>query len=142
LLVIYTITKLHENPSSGSRVVLCGQTDGRTDRHDEANSRFPQFCKRTNKSHIGTKRAASVRDERGRTTGTNTDRARSVTGQLCSTDWGVALRFKWSVMWRRVDWWLQTLLRTRGLNQQHLLSSWLLDLEVKDTTTFRNVGNY
>jgi len=28
--------KFHENPSSGSRVVPCGQTD----RHDEANSRF------------------------------------------------------------------------------------------------------
>jgi len=32
--------KLHENPSSGSRVVPCGQTD----RHTEANSRFPEFC--------------------------------------------------------------------------------------------------
>jgi len=29
-------------PSSGSRVVPCG----RTDRHDEANSRFSQFCER------------------------------------------------------------------------------------------------
>ena len=29
-----------ENPSSGSRVVICGQTD----RHDEANSHFWQFC--------------------------------------------------------------------------------------------------
>jgi hypothetical protein len=25
--------KLHENPSSGSQVVPCGWTDGRTDRH-------------------------------------------------------------------------------------------------------------
>ena len=32
-------TKFHENPSCGSRVVPCGQTD----RH-EANGRFPQFC--------------------------------------------------------------------------------------------------
>jgi hypothetical protein len=32
-------TKFHQNPSSGSRVVSCG----RTDRHDEANSRFSQF---------------------------------------------------------------------------------------------------
>jgi len=32
--------KFHGNPSSGSRVVPCGQTD----RHDEANSRFSQFC--------------------------------------------------------------------------------------------------
>jgi hypothetical protein len=33
--------KFHQNPSSGSGVVPCGQTD----RH-EANSRFPQFCER------------------------------------------------------------------------------------------------
>ena len=36
------IMKFHENPSSGSRVVPCGQTD----RQDEANSRFSQFCER------------------------------------------------------------------------------------------------
>jgi hypothetical protein len=36
----YSNIKLRENPSSGSRVVPCG----RTDRHDEANSRFSQFC--------------------------------------------------------------------------------------------------
>ena len=30
--------KFYQNPSSGSRVVACGRTDGRTDRHDEANS--------------------------------------------------------------------------------------------------------
>jgi hypothetical protein len=34
----YTSIKFHENPS---RVVPC--VDGRTDRHDEANSRFSQF---------------------------------------------------------------------------------------------------
>jgi hypothetical protein len=34
--------KFHENPSSRSRVVPCRQTD----RHDEANSRFSQFCER------------------------------------------------------------------------------------------------
>jgi len=34
----------HENPSSGSLVVPCRRTDGWTDRHDEANSRFSQFC--------------------------------------------------------------------------------------------------
>jgi hypothetical protein len=38
--------KFHENPSSGSRVVPCGQTDGRTDRRDEGNSRFSQLCER------------------------------------------------------------------------------------------------
>jgi len=42
----YPNIKFHVNPSSGSRVVPCGQTDGRTDRHDKANSRFSQFCKR------------------------------------------------------------------------------------------------
>jgi hypothetical protein len=35
-------SKFPENPSSGSRVVPCG----RTDRYDEANSRYSQFCKR------------------------------------------------------------------------------------------------
>jgi hypothetical protein len=34
--------KLHENPSSGSRVVPCGQTD----RHDEANGHFSKICER------------------------------------------------------------------------------------------------
>ena len=44
--IFYTSSnnKFHENPSSGSRVVSCGKTDGRTDRHDEANSPFSQFC--------------------------------------------------------------------------------------------------
>jgi len=32
--------KFQENPSSGSGAVPCG----RTDRHDEANSRFSQFA--------------------------------------------------------------------------------------------------
>ena len=40
--------KFHENPSSGSRVVPCGQTDGQTarqtGRHDEANSGFRNFA--------------------------------------------------------------------------------------------------
>jgi len=34
--------KFHENLSSGSRIVPCGETDG----HDEANSRFSKFCER------------------------------------------------------------------------------------------------
>ena len=42
--------KFHENPSSGSRVVPCGRTDGRTDRrkdrHDQASSRSSQFGSR------------------------------------------------------------------------------------------------
>ena len=32
--------EFHQKPSSGSRVVPCGRTDG----HDETNSRFSQFC--------------------------------------------------------------------------------------------------
>jgi hypothetical protein len=36
----YSNFKFHENPSSGSRVVPCGRTDG----HDEVNSPFSQFC--------------------------------------------------------------------------------------------------
>jgi len=38
----YSNIKFQENPSSGSRVVPIGQTD----EHDEANSRFSQFCER------------------------------------------------------------------------------------------------
>ena len=39
--------KFPENLLSGKRVVLCGETDGQTDRHDEANSRFSQLRERT-----------------------------------------------------------------------------------------------
>ena len=35
--------QFHENPPSRSRIVLWGQTDRQTNRHDEANSRFLQF---------------------------------------------------------------------------------------------------
>jgi len=38
----YRNIKFNENPSGGSRVVPIGRTDG----HDEANSRFSQFCER------------------------------------------------------------------------------------------------
>jgi len=41
----YAYIKFHENPFSGSQATPCGQTDGRTDRHDEANSRFSQFLR-------------------------------------------------------------------------------------------------
>jgi hypothetical protein len=37
--------RFNQNPSIGSRVIPCGQRDG----HDEANSRFSQFCKRAKK---------------------------------------------------------------------------------------------
>ena len=43
ILEKYSNTKYHENPSSGSRSVPCGQTDG----HDAANSRLSKFCDRT-----------------------------------------------------------------------------------------------
>jgi hypothetical protein len=44
----YSDLKLDENSSIGSRVVPSGQThvqsEGQTDRHDEANSCVSQFC--------------------------------------------------------------------------------------------------
>jgi hypothetical protein len=43
----YKNVKFHVNPSSGSRVP-CGQTD----RHEEANSRFSQFCELTTNGEI------------------------------------------------------------------------------------------
>jgi len=42
----YSNIKPHENPSSESRIVPSGQTEGRTDGQDEANSCFSQFCER------------------------------------------------------------------------------------------------
>ena len=36
----YSNIKFHENPSSGGPVIPCEQRD----RHDEADSRFSQFC--------------------------------------------------------------------------------------------------
>ena len=41
--------KLHKNLSSGSRIVPCG----RTDIHDEANSRLSQFCESAYKTSGG-----------------------------------------------------------------------------------------
>jgi hypothetical protein len=43
----HSIIKFHEIPPGESRVDQCGQTGGRADRQDEANSRFSQFCERT-----------------------------------------------------------------------------------------------
>jgi hypothetical protein len=40
ILEKYSNTKFHENLPIGSRVVLCGVTD----KHNEANSHFLQFC--------------------------------------------------------------------------------------------------
>jgi len=42
----YSKMKRHENPCSVSRFVPCGMADWRTDRHDEAKSRFSQFYER------------------------------------------------------------------------------------------------
>jgi hypothetical protein len=39
----YSNVKFHENPSSESRVVLCGRTGGQTDTHDESNSALLNF---------------------------------------------------------------------------------------------------
>ena len=41
----YSNIKFHKNPSSWSPVVPLGRGE-RTDRHDDANSRLPQFCER------------------------------------------------------------------------------------------------
>jgi hypothetical protein len=41
----YKYIKFHENPSSGERVVQCGETDRRTDM-TKLNRRFTQFCER------------------------------------------------------------------------------------------------
>jgi len=40
------ILKFHENIFSVSRVVLCGQTEGRTGGHGETDSRFPKLYER------------------------------------------------------------------------------------------------
>jgi len=43
----YSDIKFCDNHFSGpSRAVPCGRTDGQMGRHDEANSRFSQFCQR------------------------------------------------------------------------------------------------
>jgi len=47
ILEKYPNIKFHENPYSGSRVVSCGRTDGRTDGQADMtklNSRFSQCC--------------------------------------------------------------------------------------------------
>jgi hypothetical protein len=44
--------EFHENPSSGNRVIC-----GRTERHNEAASRFSQFCERAESSLLTRKEA-------------------------------------------------------------------------------------
>ena len=46
ILEKYLNIEFHENQSSRNSVVPCGQTEGQTDRHDEANSRFSQVFER------------------------------------------------------------------------------------------------
>jgi hypothetical protein len=57
----YSNMKFYENPFSGSRIFLCGQTD----RHNDTYSRFSQICERTRENsflpHI--EQAASVSHE-------------------------------------------------------------------------------
>jgi hypothetical protein len=43
----YPYIKFDVNLSSGSRVAQCALSGGRTDRHNEANISFSQFCERT-----------------------------------------------------------------------------------------------
>jgi len=40
----YSNIKFHENLFSESQVVPCGWIDRQTDKHDDANSCFSQFC--------------------------------------------------------------------------------------------------
>jgi hypothetical protein len=42
----YLNIKFHETLPSGSRVVPCRRTEGRTDRYYDANSHFSRFCER------------------------------------------------------------------------------------------------
>jgi len=44
LIDFQKILKFHDNPLSGSRVVLCRRTDGQIYMHDEANCRLSQLC--------------------------------------------------------------------------------------------------
>jgi len=46
-----TPIKFYENPSSGSRVVSCVQTDRWKDRHNEASSRFTHFVNAPKSTH-------------------------------------------------------------------------------------------
>jgi hypothetical protein len=48
----YSDIKFHENPSIGNRVVHCGRTDGRTYKHDEANSHISNFADASDKMHF------------------------------------------------------------------------------------------
>ena len=49
----YSGIKFRENPSSGSRIVPCGQAKGQTERHDEANSRLSTRLKMCQMKAVG-----------------------------------------------------------------------------------------
>ena len=53
----YSYIKFRESLSIGSRVVPCGQTEGWTESHDEANSRISQFCEGAYKYNSGITRS-------------------------------------------------------------------------------------
>jgi hypothetical protein len=57
--------KFNHNPSSKSRVVPCGQTDGRTDGNEGANSRFSQRCEAPEKVHASVLYSKSTEPKRG-----------------------------------------------------------------------------
>ena len=57
----YSNIRYHGNSSSGSRVVPCSRTDRQTDRHDEASSRFSQFCEERLESKIEAAQVALLR---------------------------------------------------------------------------------
>ena len=49
--LIYSNIKFHKNPSSGNLVVPCRQTEGQTDRRDEAISLFFRNFAQTHSKH-------------------------------------------------------------------------------------------
>jgi hypothetical protein len=48
----YSNIKFNENQPNGSRAYLCGRTDGQTERYDEVNNRFSQYCGRAKELHL------------------------------------------------------------------------------------------
>jgi hypothetical protein len=41
----YSNIEFNDNPTNGRQVVPCGQADGQTNRHDEANGCIPQILR-------------------------------------------------------------------------------------------------
>jgi hypothetical protein len=63
----YPNLKFHENPSTGNRVIACGQTDGPTDtdKHDEANIRFRNFANAFKKTFQQSDAFSEVEERQG-----------------------------------------------------------------------------